>query len=472
MGCLICHQEVPPNHPNFHHSSPAPENIHFTYNFYKAIGFARYGTVRLASRKNRPNDLVAIKSIVKRKLRTSTDRLEAEIHILFSLDHPNIIKLYEVFEDNDYIHLVTEYCAGGELMERLMLRGKYDEAEAAHLLQKVFRAVNNLHHNDICHRDLRPHSFLFLTPAIDAELKLINFGVSNKYCLNSARTTIVGKKSLGSAYYAAPEVVQGGHYDIKCDIWSLGVIMYVMLTGKMPFAGSMTEEISANIQSGSLILRDKAWKGLSTGATDLLKKLLVVEPEGRLSAEEALKHPWLAHSWAEPSLQPDQEVLDSLRSYQPKNRFQAEIYAMMVKYLHPKKTQDLQATFMTLDRKKTGFISLNELQQGLQNAGYNLTSHQIAEILSNADFKKDGRINYSEFLAATLKSRALVDEDLLWRAFTLLDVDRTGCITSSNVQAALKRAGRKTEEATKMMEDIGASQAGLTYEQFKAAMRH
>jgi len=471
MGCLICFSGAS-QVPTGSHLSQFPhphEDIRFTYHFFKAIGFARYGTVRLASRKSHPNDLVAIKSIVKKKLKTGLERLEREIHTLFTLDHPNIIKLYEVFEDSNYIHLVTEHCSGGELMERLMLRGKYSEPEASHLLQKIFLAVNNLHHNEICHRDLRPQSFLFATKAVDAELKLINFGLSNKYCSNSGAEQKA--KIVRSRYYTAPEVMRG-EYGLKCDIWSLGVIMYVLLSGNMPFAGSTTEAVLENIQSGRFDLRDRVWKNISTSGIDLLGKLLVVEPLNRYSAEEALEHPWLCRNCPETPRIISHGVLESLKLYKPRNLFQTEVYAIIVKYLSSDKTRDLKATFMALDEDKTGFISLRELTQGLKRFK-SLDSQQLQNILCNADFKKDGRINYSEFLAATLESCTLLDEDLLWRAFNLFDVDKSGVITVQNVQEAMKRAGkvRGRQEVGDMMSAVGASEAGFNYEQFKVVMR-
>ena len=467
MGCLICYREASQRLRPLHisHFTHPHEDIRFTYNFYKAIGFARYGTIRLASRKSHPNDLVAIKTIVKEKLRGGLERLEQEIHTLFALDHPNIIKLYEVFEDNNYLHLVTEYCSGGEVLERLILQGKYPEPEAAHLLQKVFLAVNNLHHNDICHRDLRPQSFLFATHEIHAELKLINFGLSNKYCEKSE--TEQKSKKVRSRYYTAPEVMRG-EYGLKCDIWSLGVIMYVMLSGNIPFAGDNTETVLANIQSGRFDLRDRVWKNISPSGVDFLQKLLVVEPQDRLSAEEALLHPWLFRTSPDTPGIINQGVIESLTQYKPKNLFQTEICAILVKHLNPSKTSTLKATFMALDQEKTGFISLSELNQGLRSSGYDLNSQQTEEILRNADFKKDGRINYSEFLAAT----TLLDEEVLWRAFRLFDVDNSGVITEENVQEAMKRAGRARgkEDISAMMREVGASKAGLCYDQFKGVM--
>jgi calcium-dependent protein kinase len=408
---------------------------------------------------------VAIKTIVKEKLRGGIERLEREVHTLFALDHPNIIKLYEVFEDDNYLHLVTEYCSGGELMERLILQGKYPEPEAAHLLQKVFLAVNNLHHNGICHRDLRPQSFLFASHEINAELKLINFGLSNKYCDKSENEQ--KSKKVRSRYYTAPEVMRG-EYGVKCDIWSLGVIMYVMLSGNIPFAGDNSETVLTNIQSGRFDLRDRVWKNISPSGIDFLQKLLVVEPHDRLSAEEALVHPWLFSTSPDTPGIINQGVIESLKQYKPRNLFQTEICAIIVKYLSPCKISTLKATFMALDQGKTGYISLSELKQGLKSAGYDLNSQQIEEILRNADFKKDGRINYSEFLAAT----TLLDEEVLWRAFRLFDVDKSGVITEKNVQEAMKRAGRARgkEEISVMMRAAGASEAGLSYDQFKEVM--
>ena len=451
---------------------PGPQlhnDIRFKYEFVKIIGRGHYGTVRLAHLKSRPEEMVAIKTMTKKKVATSTEALQREIRILFALDHPNIIRLHEVFEDDKYMHLVTEYCSGGELLDHLVSMGRYSEHDAARLLHKILLAVNNLHQNNVCHRDLKPENFMFENTDPRAELKLIDFGLAHKF-FNKAGSSEL-KSFVGTPDYVAPEVLQGG-YGPKCDLWSVGVILYVMLSGKLPFAGNSVNEIYARILSGEFTTNTDVWRNINPWAIDLLLKLLVVNPQKRLSAEEALEHEWFVQSPISP-LVISRDILESLKRYRTRSKFQSEAHAIIVKCLNICQIKDMKETFMALDREKNGFLKFQELEQGLLIAGYQLAAHEIEEILQNADFKRDGRINYSEFLAATLESRALLDDDVMWSAFNKFDVDNTGFITESNLKQALQRAGRQVSNShiSDMMKEVGADEEGINYETFKKLVR-
>ena len=470
MGCMMPKEkEVRPNVQSIHTRPlpPSSTDIRFKYDFVKAIGRGHFGTVYLACLKTQPMQLVAVKSMIKKKVQGVQERLEREIRILFSLDHPNIIRLYEVFEDAKYVHLVTEYCSGGELFEHIVAMGRYSEPDAVGLLRKILLAVNNLHHNNVCHRDLKPENFMFEDNTETAELKLIDFGLSNKF-RNDDLSSFVGTPE-----YVAPEVIQGG-YGSKCDLWSVGVIMYAMLSGKMPFTGAHISDTFARIIQGEFKVNTDEFSLVSPQAIDLLRKLLVVDPESRLSADEALTHPWFVQSFPDVLLPITKEVIDSLRNYRVKSKFQSEAYAIIVKCLNVSQIRDMKETFMALDREKNGFLSFQEVEQGLLAAGYQIAAHEIEEILGNADFKKDGRINYSEFLAATLESRALLDDDVIWSVFNRFDVDSTGVITEANLKEALQRAGRQVSQSNihDMMAEVGAEEQGLNYEAFKKLVKH
>ena len=155
---------------------------------------------------------VAIKTIKKSSTLIKADLLLREIDILKSIDHPNIIKFYEYFEDLDNIYIVMEYCSGGELFDRILESKGLSELDASKYMKKLLAAVNHLHLSGICHRDLKPQNFLFENDLPDAELKLIDFGLSNKFSLSKQMSTFVG-----TPYYLAPEILNGS-YDIKCDL--------------------------------------------------------------------------------------------------------------------------------------------------------------------------------------------------------------------------------------------------------------
>ena len=186
-------------------------------------------------------DKRAVKRLAKEKLSPNARiRLNYEIDILKNLDHPNILRLYEVFEDKKYIYLVTEYCQGGELFDEIIARGKFNEQDAAVVIKQLLSAISYCHSKKVCHRDLKPENIL-IDNKETLQIKLIDFGTSQRF-EDAENMELV----LGTAYYIAPEVLRG-HYDEKCDIWSIGVIMYILLSGEPPFPGSDDKEILKSV---------------------------------------------------------------------------------------------------------------------------------------------------------------------------------------------------------------------------------
>uniref|UniRef100_K3WYN0 Protein kinase domain-containing protein n=1 Tax=Globisporangium ultimum (strain ATCC 200006 / CBS 805.95 / DAOM BR144) TaxID=431595 RepID=K3WYN0_GLOUD len=230
----------------------------------KELGHGHYGTVRTGIHKASGKKM-AIKTIPKAKV-SRPETMRREISILRNLDHPNIIKLYDVFEGNRHLHLVTELCTGGELFDRIIARGHYSEADAAVLVRKICDAVKHCHDRDICHRDLKPENFLFETPAEDAELKVIDFGLSR---MDDGLSAGVMTTRVGTPYYIAPEVL-GRHYDKSCDLWSIGVITYILLCGYPPFYGDTDPEIFASVRAGRYDFDSPEWTQVSNEAKDLI----------------------------------------------------------------------------------------------------------------------------------------------------------------------------------------------------------
>lgn len=169
--------------------------------------------------------------------------LEEELAILSQVDHPNIIKFHETYIDYRYVHIVMELAEGGELFEKIVEMHKFSEEKAAGLMRKILSAVKHLHEHGICHRDLKPENFLFSDNSQDAEIKLIDFGLSKRFGqLQDQDPSEKMHTIVGTPYYVAPEVLRG-NYDFSCDVWSLGVILYIMLCGYPPFEGDNNKEI-------------------------------------------------------------------------------------------------------------------------------------------------------------------------------------------------------------------------------------
>ena len=255
------------------------------------LGHGHYGVVRKCQNRS-TKEYYAIKTIRKAKV-SRLEILKREIEILRKMDHPNIIRLVDVYEDDKYLHLVTELCTGGELFDRIIKKtktaeGHYSEKDASKVIRCLLGAISYVHNvHNISHRDLKPENFIFETSAEDSRLKIIDFGLSRYDDEVSHMTT-----KVGTPYYIAPEVLTRS-YDKECDLWSIGVIMYVMLCGYPPFYGVTDAEIFASVKRAQFEFRSPEWDTISTAAKDLICGLLQKNPKTRLTADQALSHRWI-----------------------------------------------------------------------------------------------------------------------------------------------------------------------------------
>ncbi|CDI75549.1 CAM kinase, CDPK family, putative [Eimeria praecox] len=259
----------------------------------RKLGQGTYGSVCRAVNKS-TKTVRAVKTISKSKVR-NVKRFKQEISIMKSLDHPNIIKLFETFEDHKNVYLVMELCRGGELFDRIIEQGYFSEAYACSLMRCILAALFYLHRHGIVHRDLKPENFMFLDKGKDAPFKIIDFGLATRFSNNSYMST-----RAGTPFYVAPQVLQG-KYTYKCDMWSAGVILYILLCGYPPFHGENDAEILARVKVGRYKFNEQDWKGVSNEAKDLVRKLMAFDPHQRLSAEQALNHPWIKHFSSAPN---------------------------------------------------------------------------------------------------------------------------------------------------------------------------
>merc|ERR1719174_617870 len=245
----------------------------------KKLGEGSYGTVSKCTNKA-TGVTRAVKSISKAQMK-NLDRFKAEIQIMKIMDHPNIIKLYESFEDHRNIYLILELCVGGELFDRIIDSGHFTEVQAAIVLQNMFRAIFYMHENHICHRDLKPENFLFTTkdPIEKTHLKVIDFGLACKFSADQQLKT-----KAGTPYYVAPQVL-AGKYNASADIWSLGVIMFVLLCGYPPFYGETDADVLARMRTGNFSFNPVDWKNVSEDAKNLIRSLLKMNPKDRYTAE-------------------------------------------------------------------------------------------------------------------------------------------------------------------------------------------
>ncbi len=363
-------------------------------------------------------------------------QLREEIFIMCQLDHPNIVRLEEVYESHSEIYLVQELCVGGELFDRLDEQPDYHytEAECARLVKQMLSAVRYLHSKGIIHRDLKLENFLFSSKAQDSELKMIDFGLSKHF-----RFGEVHHEAVGTPYTVAPEVIHGS-YDERCDIWAIGVITFLLLSGDPPFGGCGGTEPLLTVRANILACNygfepEDIWGLVSEKAKDFVRALLVVEPKHRPTAREAQKHSWLKE-WAsrqgtadDKTLNPD--VVKALVSFKEFSHMRKLLSEVLSFTLLPDQIKELRKEFETLDTDGSGEISLAALKQVLvTNAGAGslgaLTEEEVKDIFNAMRVNKaETRIHWHEFIAAGL-SQCQVDDRNLRLAFERLDADHKG----------------------------------------------
>lgn len=256
------------------------------YKITSCIGRGAYGEVRKCYNRE-TGALRAVKIINKKYLEEEEKaKLLNEVDVLRQMDHPNILKLYEFYEDKKYYYLVTEFCSGGELFDKISEELYFNERDAANILKQVFSAIYYCHSKKVVHRDLKPENLLLDKDTENPKIKIIDFGTSQMF--DPAKKM---NKKFGTPYYIAPEVLNRA-YNEKCDVWSCGVILYILLCGYPPFNGANDKQIIDAVLKGKYTLDEPEWDEVSDEAKDLVRKLLTFDPEKRTSAADALQHPW------------------------------------------------------------------------------------------------------------------------------------------------------------------------------------
>ncbi|KRX10284.1 Protein kinase-like domain [Pseudocohnilembus persalinus] len=427
------------------------EDIRKIYYFQtQIIGHGQFGAVRLAHLIKDPERKFAIKTISKEKLRSNLDLLKVELEILKNLDHPNIIKFYETYQDQKFFHLVMEYCSGGELFERIVEKGHFSEKESIILVKKIFSAVNYLHQNKIIHRDLKPENFLYLNKQSDSEIKIIDFGLSKILMDDQQKQQGHQKQIIGTALYIAPEIIQYGTYDFSCDAWSLGVIIYILLSGQPPFKGKNNKDLFNQILNLEVSFPDEDWKNISDLGKDFVKKLLVKNPAKRMTIEQALNHQWLK-SYKKKKCKNgqfyqkiDPQILNIMKNFRSVGKFKYEVLKLIVNSLTEQEIKNLRTQFRILDQNHTGRISIKQLRDAMINLGHDDADQDIQDMMKTFSLIEQAKtISYTQFIGACLDKNNFLTKERLYQIFQQFDLDNTGYITKENLKEVMARGGRK-----------------------------
>mmetsp|Transcript_1161 Transcript_1161/g.1932 ORF Transcript_1161/g.1932 Transcript_1161/m.1932 type:complete len:344 (-) Transcript_1161:383-1414(-) len=291
----------------------------------KTLGEGAFSVVIEATKKS-TGESFAVKVVTKSKL-TKEDEiaLKDEIQVLKELQHNHIIRLYDVFEERSYWYLVTEQMKGGELFDRIVSKSYYNEKEARDVCKILFESIGYCHEKSIAHRDLKPENLLLLSEDDDSMVKIADFGFAKKCLTPNSLTT-----QCGTPGYVAPEILEGVAYDTKSDMWSLGVIIYIILGGYPPFIEQNQRELFRKIRRGQYEFHEEYWGSVSADAKDLISKLLEVDPSKRLSCKEALKHKWMVQDAKVLAATDLGTNLSELRKYNAKRKFKAAVQAVII----------------------------------------------------------------------------------------------------------------------------------------------
>ncbi|XP_022760810.1 calcium-dependent protein kinase 3-like isoform X2 [Durio zibethinus] len=394
------------------------EDVQSNYVFGRELGRGQFGVTYLVTHKE-TNQQFACKSIATRKLINRDDIEDArrEVQIMHHLTgHRNIVELKGAYEDRHSVNLLMELCAGGELFDRLIVKGHYSEREAANLCRQIVMVVHNFHSMGVMHRDLKPENFLFLSKGEDSPLKATDFGLSVFF-----KPGDVFKDLVGSAYYVAPEVLRR-RYGPEADIWSAGVILYILLSGVPPFYGG---------------------------------------------------HPWMREDGDASDKPLDVAVLTRMKQFRAMNKLKKVALKVIAENLSEEEIIGLKEMFKSMDTDNSGTITFEELKAGLPKLGTKLSESEVRQLMQAADVDGNGTIDYIEFITATMHMNRMEREEHLYTAFQYFDKDNSGYITMEELEQALRKYNMGDEKTIKeIIAEVDTDRDGrINYDEFVAMMR-
>jgi len=441
----------------------------------KVLGQGKYSKVRIGYLRKDAKQKFAIKSIKKKdhdyKLRAY---LKRELRMLRSLDHSNIAFFFESYNEDNHLHLVIEYCDGGSLADLIKKQNLLTENVAKVLMFQMLLAVNYLHAMKICHRDLKTQNFILTNIAKDATIKLIDFGLSNSMMGVSELVSPVG-----TPLYVSPELLQGS-YDLKTDCWSMGVVLYNMLSGKFPFQAKTEGDLLETISKGEYNISKGFWTSVSEDAKTVIRGLLTYEPNQRMSIADALRSRWFEdvdkemNEIGKNAL--TQDRIDRIINFKKVGKFKCRVLILMVQICdYNDEVPDLRHAFFYLDYLNNGLIHEEELALFFKEHDIQISEDEVKKIIISISLKTKGAITYIEFLAATIDPVYLLRDENLSLAFQRFDLDDSGTISKENLKNCFIRFGYelKDSDIAEMINEVDHDENGkISKEMFVQYMKN
>ena len=430
------------------------------------LGEGGYGQVYLVRHK-KMNLLRAMK-VISVKSKTSEKKTDEEIELLKQLDHPNIVKLFEYFSDDDKYYLITEYCKGGDLFDLIKKKKKFSELSASYIMFQIFRALiycHNTHH--LVHRDIKPENIVVFRKnnATDDlyDVKLIDFGISKIFNKVEKKND---NKIIGSLKYMAPEVFEG-KYDEKCDIWSCGVILYILVMEEYPFNGKDDKEIIKKIKKGKYSFPDDFIEKSSNELRELIAKCLTLDPSKRISAKDALNDKFFnLYNTSEffthvtPAFL--NKTINNIKRYEIRNPLQELCFTYFV---HNYPNQDdiilINRVFSKFNTSNDGKMTMEELKKGLMKYLFKGKKSKAAAekeatiIFNKVDKNGNGLIECEEFVRAGIDKKILKNKKVLKFMFDFLDKNRNGEISLEELKEVFRKEdGYDSKEDEKHLTEL------------------
>ncbi|KAI5056652.1 hypothetical protein GOP47_0028470 [Adiantum capillus-veneris] len=413
------------------------EDFEKLFELGNVLGKGQFGTTYLCVHRTSRLEF-ACKCYEKSKLSPlHVEDVRNEIGIMHHLSgHPNIVSIHDTFEDSSLVYIVMELCTGGELFRRVKDREYLSEREAAQLMRVILQE--------------------------DSPLKAVDFGYSVLFHPGEILQQIAG-----SPHYVAPEVLLKS-YDKRADIWSAGVILYVLLSGYMPFTSEEDD-----VLHGVLDLVSDPWPQISNSAKDLIRNMLNRDPEERFTAHQVLSHPWICEDGVAPDRPLDPAVLTRMKHFMTINKMKKIAMHFLARRLNEEETAGFEEIFNRIDADGNGAITFDAMKQQLEEMGSVVPDNEIQKIMEAVDISRRGSISKRNFMAATLHLSKLYKEKNLEAAFAYFDKDGSGLITMDELKQTCLENEMEEAEIQKLVEEIEKTTGGqIDYAQFVSMMRN
>lgn len=439
------------------------------YHIIKGIGSGAFSRVFLCACKD-TGVHYAVKVIAKTPddLRVQRTNVVREIAVMRALHgHANVVELKEVFEEVDCFRLVMEYCGGGELFDQIIAQGHYSEKMAAREARQLLEFIDYMHQHHIIHRDLKPENILLAAKDSDM-LKFVDFGTAD-FCNDGEVLTV----KHGSPHYIAPEVLTRS-YTKSADIWSAGIILYILLSGKPPFHGKTESQILEKVANGTVSFSSLEWESISAEAKDIVGKMLSRDALARPSPAELLKHPWFEVAEHSEEVALGGDMVRHLQEFAGMSRMKRLALICLARTVQQHEVQQLRELFLSLDHDNDGRVTAEDLHAALSQMGAAPACGELKSMITSAEVAGSSKIPYEEFIAAMLDT-ALVcrgHRHPVRESFDALDWDHDGVLTAADIMHSLPKRAASMDVAREIIDELDHEHTGrITFDQFAEMMR-